>query len=61
MSISFGRKSCATCSYWQGEREIYASGSGAKCKDWGSEGTCGNPKSMCKNKKVKASYISCNK
>lgn len=58
MSVTIKRKSCATCTYWGGQRKINSFSSGVVC-DSGTKGICGNPKAAHKKKEIEAEYGSC--
>jgi len=61
MGIAYKRKSCATCTYWGGQRKINSFSNGVTCDKGGTKGVCGNPKSPHKKEETQADYGSCSK
>ena len=61
MGVNIKRKACATCTYWDGTREINSFKDGVTCLKSNETGSCDNPKSSFKNKSTKADYGGCTK
>jgi len=60
MAVLFnsGSKHCATCTYWNGRREIVSGGQSVRSIP-NDKGICNNPKSSFKGKSTLADYGSC--
>lgn len=61
MGTLFKRRACATCTYWDGPREITPFNDGVKCDKANDPGTCRNPRSTFYGKDKKAEYGPCTK
>ena len=61
MGVILKRKACATCTYWDGERELNPFKDGVTCHRGTDKGICNNPKSSFKRKETNADYGSCTK